>query len=47
MSKKNHYIDNKEFYAAIIEYKKKVREAEALGESIPPVTEYIGKCFWI
>ena len=45
MSKKNHYIDNKEFYAAIIEHKKKVREAEASGESIPPVTEYIGKCF--
>ena len=45
MSKKSHYIDNKEFYAAIVEYKKKVRESEALEESRPPVTEYIGKCF--
>ena len=44
MSKKSHYIDNKEFYKAIVEHKKKVREAEASGESKPPVTEYIGKC---
>ena len=45
MAKKSHYIDNKEFYAAIVEYKKKVKDAEASGESIPAVPEYIGKCF--
>ena len=45
MAEKSHYIDNKEFYAAIVEYKKKVKDAEASGESIPVIPEYIGKCF--
>ena len=47
MSKKpaNHYIDNKEFYQAMIEWKKLVIEAEESDEPRPPVTEYIGKCF--
>ena len=41
----NHYIDNKEFYAAMIEWKKVVIEAEESGEPKPPVTDYIGECF--
>ena len=41
----NHYIDNKEFYAAMIEWKKVVIEAEESGETKPPVTDYIGECF--
>jgi len=47
MSKKpaNHYIDNKEFYQAMIEWKQLVIEAEESDEPRPPVTEYIGKCF--
>ena len=50
MSKKkedtsNHYIDNKEFYGAMVEWKKIVNEAEDSGEERPPVTPYIGECF--
>tara|TARA_Y100001963_G_scaffold103782_1_gene142928 strand:- start:14287 stop:14868 length:582 start_codon:yes stop_codon:yes gene_type:complete len=41
----NHYIDNKEFYAAMVEWKKIVVEAEESGEEKPPVTSYIGECF--
>ena len=41
----NHYIDNKEFYAAMVEWKEKIKEAEEVDEPRPPVTEYIGKCF--
>ncbi len=41
----NHYIDNKEFYAAMIEWKKVVNAALENEEPKPPVTEYIGKCF--
>ena len=41
----NHYIDNKEFYQAMIEWKKLVVEAEESDDGRPPVTEYIGKCF--
>ena len=45
MGKKNQYIDNKEFFQAMVEWKDKIKEAESMGEPRPPVTEYIGKCF--
>tara|TARA_Y100001963_G_scaffold78086_1_gene108225 strand:- start:1110 stop:1649 length:540 start_codon:yes stop_codon:yes gene_type:complete len=47
MAKKatNNYIDNKEFFQAMVEWKKLVNEAADLGEPRPPVTDYIGKCF--
>mgnify|MGYP005816415841 CR=1 FL=1 len=45
MSKSNHYIDNKVFFEAMVEWKKLVIEAEDCGDVKPPVTEYIGKCF--
>lgn len=41
----NHYVKNDEFFAAIVEWKKLIREAEECGEPKPPVTEYIGSCF--
>jgi hypothetical protein len=44
--KSNHYIDNSEFFIAMSGWKKLVLEAEASGEPNPPVTEYIGECFW-
>jgi len=43
--KKNHYIDNKEFFAEMCVWKKKIEEAENLGEARPPITDYIGSCF--
>ena len=46
MSKKQHYVDNKEFLAAMIEWKESIREAESDGDEIPPITEYIGECFY-
>jgi DNA-directed RNA polymerase specialized sigma24 family protein len=42
---KNHYINNKDFLAALLEYQKTIREAEAEGKKKPYVTEYIAKCF--
>ena len=47
MAKKNttHYIDNKEFFAAMCEWKDAISEAENQGEKNPPVTNYIGECF--
>ena len=41
----NNYIDNKEFFQAMSEWKKEVIEAEDSGEDKPSVTDYIGKCF--
>jgi len=48
--KKNNFIDNKEFYAAILEYRKKVDAAKEKGlsrtdEGWPRIPRYIGKCF--
>jgi len=47
MSKKtNHYIDNKEFYEAMCEWKLEIHDAEDQGEETrPPISEYIGTCF--
>ena len=43
--KKPHYVNNKEFLAAMIEWKEEVAAAEAAGEPRPRVTNYIGECF--
>ena len=40
-----HYIDNKEFHAAMISWKELCKEAEEAGEEKPQVTNYIGECF--
>jgi hypothetical protein len=47
MSKKrsDHYVNNKEFLAAIIDYKNSVSEAERLGKPKPRITNYLGECF--
>ena len=40
-----HYVNNKEFLAAIVEYKEKVALAAERGEDKPRITRYIGECF--
>ena len=40
-----HYVNNKEFLAALIAYKKDVAEAEELGKDKPRITNYLGECF--
>jgi len=42
---KEHYVSNKDFLAAMIEYKKMVKKAAKEGKPKPPVTDYIGECF--
>lgn len=42
---KNHYINNKEFLAALIEYQANVADAESKGLKKPYVTDYIAMCF--
>ena len=42
----NNYIDNEKFFAEIQEWKRGVIESQEAGEKIPPVTDYIGECFW-
>ena len=42
---KPHYVDNKKFLQAMIDWKEKCREADKLVKTHPPVTNYIGECF--
>jgi len=44
-AKKEHYVNNKDFLAAMVEYRKGVLEAKANNSEKPPVTDYIGECF--
>lgn len=43
--KNPHYVNNKEFHEALIEYKKKVDAAKEKGISPPKITNYLGDCF--
>ena len=43
--KSEHYVNNKEFLQAMIEYKDKCEKAQKRGRKNPPVTNYIGSCF--
>jgi len=40
-----HYVNNKEFLYAIVEYKAKVREAQEQGKPKLRITNYLGSCF--
>ena len=46
-AKKNkaHYINNKEFSLAVVEYVKSATAAKEKNKSVPVVTDYIARCF--
>ena len=44
-AQKPHYVDNKKFLEAMIEYRARCTNAEEQKESNPDVTNYIGECF--
>ena len=46
MKKTNHYVNNPDFYAAIIEYQEKVQESERIGVDKPRISNYIGECIY-
>ena len=43
--KKNNFIDNKEFYIAIRDFRKIYLDAKVAGEELPTMPRYLGKCF--
>jgi hypothetical protein len=43
--KTTHYVDNKKFYEALVEYRRSVDHAKENGLEKPKVSEYIGECF--
>lgn len=44
--KKKNYVNNAEFYEAMVEYKKSVHEAEDAGDDPPRIPNYIGECIY-
>ena len=45
MPTSSHYVDNKKFLQALIEYRQSVVDAAAEGKEPPIVSNYIGECF--
>ena len=43
--KNAHYVDNKRFHQAMIEWKEKCKDAEEAGDDAPRISDYIGECF--
>ena len=43
--KSEHYVNNKEFLEALINYRAKCQRAEEAGEPRPVIPRYIGECF--
>ena len=42
---KAHYVNNKEFSEAVMDYAIQVKEAREKSKDIPKVTDYIARCF--
>lgn len=45
VSSTSHYVDNKKFLQALIDYREEVKKAEKDKKEIPQVPNYIGECF--
>ena len=43
--KKPHYVNNKEFLQAMVEWNDRCKQAKKEGKPQPPITNYIGECF--
>ena len=43
--KREHYVNNKDFLEALIDYREECNKAENAGKEKPPVTHQIGECF--
>jgi hypothetical protein len=43
---KQHYVNNKQFYEAILEYKKQCEDAAQKGLDEPRISNYIGECIY-
>ena len=44
--KKQHYVDNKLFFAEMEKWKSEINESDEVDDLPPMVTEYMGECFY-
>jgi len=42
---KPHYVNNRDFSEAVMDYATKANQAKAKNKTVPKVTDYIAKCF--
>ena len=47
MATKKHYVNNKDLYAAMIQFKEDVEKARAEDKQLPLVPNYVGVCFML
>jgi len=45
VAKSEHYVNNKEFLEALIQYRESVKRAADAGKPKPRISNYIGECF--
>lgn len=45
MAKKNHYINNADFLASMVEHRKNLKKAKKEGGPKPKLPNYVGECF--
>jgi hypothetical protein len=43
--KPEHYVNNKEFSQAVVDYVNLVKDAKSSDKEVPRISEYIGRCF--
>lgn len=43
---KRNYVNNAEFYQAMVDYKQACRDAEESGDELPRIPNYIGECIY-
>jgi len=43
---KRNYVNNAEFYSAMVDYKQMCKDAEESGEEVPRIPNYIGECIY-
>jgi hypothetical protein len=40
-----YYLDKDQMHAALVDYRKQCKEAEAAGKEVPGISNYLGECF--
>ena len=43
---KQHYVNNAQFFQAIVEYKRLVKDSVEKGLDKPRISDYIGECLY-
>ena len=45
--RKTHYVNNRDFYNALVAYREKIKVAKDNNKSLPQIPKYIGECIFM